>query len=135
MTELFYELLGRDTSDGDRKPARAATIRAHLFRTSGRPILESSIASKMNRHPLTKTLTALLLLGAFAFAYGHTLDHVEHSIDCLVCDWIYGVYGLLGALAALGILSARSLSSRSNRAVLSHPFFLSPQGRSPPAVS
>ena len=88
----------------------------------------------MTRHPLTKTLTVLLLVGAFAFAYGHTLDHVAHGTDCLVCDWIHGVFGLLGVVAASAVLSVRSFSSRSNRALLSHPFFLSPQGRSPPAV-
>ncbi len=85
--------------------------------------------------PLIKTLIAILFIGAFALAFGHAFDHVEHDIHCLVCHWVYGFGGLISAIVALGALYVYWFSFFSHSTLLSHQFFLSPQGRSPPVVS
>ena len=85
-------------------------------------------------HPLVKALIAILLVGAFVFAFGHAVEHVEHDIHCLVCHWVYSFSGLISAIAAFGVLYACCFSILRNPTFLSHQFFLSPQGRSPPVV-
>ncbi len=87
------------------------------------------------KHPLVKALIAVLLVGAFAFGFGHVVDHVEHDIHCLVCHWVYGFLGLISAIVVFGALYACCFFASPNALFLSHQFFLSPQGRSPPAVS
>lgn len=87
------------------------------------------------KHPLIKTLIAILFLGAFALAFGHAFDHVEHDIHCLVCHWVYSFGGLISVIVAFGALYVCWFSFLPNATFLSHQFFLSPQGRSPPVVS
>lgn len=87
------------------------------------------------KHPLIKTLIAILLVGAFAFVFGHAVDHVEHEIHCVICHWVYSFGGLISAIIALGVLYACCFSALPNATFLSHQLFLSPQGRSPPVVS
>ena len=87
------------------------------------------------KHPFIKTLIAILFIGAFALAFGHAFDHVEHDIHCLVCHWVYSFLGLISAIAAFGALYVYWFYFSSHPTFLSHQFFLLPQGRSPPAVS
>ncbi len=87
------------------------------------------------KHPLVKTLIAILFLGAFALAFGHAFDHVEHDIHCLVCHWVYGFSGLISAIVAFSVLYVYWFYFLLNATLLPHQFFLSPQGRSPPVVS
>jgi len=86
------------------------------------------------KYPLVKTLIAVLFLGAFALAFGHAFDHVEHDIHCLVCHWVYSFSGLISAIIAFGALYVYWFYFFSNPTFLSHQFFLAPQGRSPPVV-
>ncbi len=91
----------------------------------------------MNLHtkpPFVKALIAVLLVGAFVFAFGHAVEHVEHDIHCLVCHWVYGFGGLISAIVVFGALYAYRFSFLPNFILVSHQFFLSPQGRSPPVV-
>ncbi len=87
------------------------------------------------KHPLIKTLIAILFIGAFALAFGHAFDHVDHDIHCLVCHWVYGFLGLISAIVVFGVLYACCFFVSPNVILVSHQFFLSPQGRSPPVVS
>ena len=86
------------------------------------------------KHPFVRALIAVLLVGAFVFAFGHAVEHVEHDIHCLVCHWVYSFLGLISAVVAFGVLYACCFSALPHPAFLSHQFFLSPQGRSPPVV-
>lgn len=86
------------------------------------------------KHPLIKTLIAVLLVGAFVFAFGHAVEHVEHDIHCLVCHWVYSFSGLISAIVVFGALYVCCFFALPTPAFLSHQFFLSPQGRSPPVV-
>ena len=85
-------------------------------------------------HPLVRALIALLLVGAFVFAFGHAVEQVDHDIHCVVCDWICSFSGLVSAVFASGVLYACCFFTLSNPAFLSRQFFLSPQGSSPPVV-
>ena len=87
------------------------------------------------KHPLVKTLIAILFIGAFALAFGHAFDHVEHDIHCLVCHWVYSFSGLISAILISGALYACYFFALPYFTFLFHQFFLSPQGRSPPVVS
>ena len=93
------------------------------------------------RHPLVKTLIVILLVGAFALAFGHAVDHVEHDTHCvehdthcLVCHWVYSFSGLISAVLISGVLYACYFFSLPDATFLSHQFFLSPQSRAPPVV-
>lgn len=87
------------------------------------------------KHPLVKALIAVLIVGAFAFAVGHALDHGMHEIHCAICHWVYGGFCLISAAVALGALYAHCFVYWSNPTFFPHQFFLAPKGRSPPAVS
>ena len=86
------------------------------------------------RHPLVKRLIALLFIGAFALAFGHAVDHVDHDIHCLVCYWVYSFCGLISAIVIFRALYVYWFYFLSNATLLSYQFFLLPQGRSPPVV-
>ncbi len=87
------------------------------------------------RHPLVKTLIVILLVGAFAFAFGHAVDHVEHDTHCLVCYWIYSFSGLISAVLTSGVLYACYFFASPKATLLSHQFPFSHQSRSPPVFS
>ena len=87
------------------------------------------------KYPLVKTLIAILFIGAFALAFGHAFDHVEHDIHCLVCHWVYSFGGLISAIVVFSVLYVYWFYFLPNTTLLSHQFFLAPQGRSPPVVS
>lgn len=88
-----------------------------------------------SREKLDKTLIAILFIGAFVFAFGHAVEHVEHDIHCLVCHWVYSFCGLISAIVVFGVLYACCFAILPHLIFLSHQFFLAPQGRSPPVVS
>lgn len=89
------------------------------------------------KHPLVKALIAVLIVGAFAFAIGHAVDHETHEnhCACAICHWVYGGVYIVSAAAALGALYARRFLFWSNPTFFFHLFFLAPRGRSPPAIS
>lgn len=87
------------------------------------------------KHPLVKALIAVLLVGTFAFAVGHVLDHCMHEGHCAICHWVYSGTYLVSAAVALGALYVLCFLFWSNPTFFSHQFFLAPKGRSPPAVS
>ena len=89
------------------------------------------------RHPLVKTLIAILLVVAFVFALGHAVEHAEHGehdTHCLVCYWVYSFSGLISDVLTSGALYACYFFALPHPTFLSHQFFLSPQSRSPPVV-
>ena len=87
------------------------------------------------KHPLLKILTAIFLIGALAFAVGHTVAHVEHDIHCVVCAWVYGLAGLM----SLSVIPRLRYDTRYYYlSIYTFSFstcFLLPLGRSPPVVS
>ena len=105
------------------------------------PLVAENVCSRwpyiMNlylRSPLVKRLIAILFIGAFAFAFGHAVEHVEHDIHCLVCHWVFSFSGLISAVLTSGALYACYFFALPHPTFLSHQFFLSPQIRSPPVV-
>ena len=86
------------------------------------------------RHPLVKTLIAILLVGAFSLAFGHVVEHIEHETHCLVCHWVYSFSGLISAIVILSALYACCFFALPHPTFLSRQFSLSPQSRSPPVV-
>ena len=92
------------------------------------------------RPPLVKTLIVILLVGAFALAFGHAVEHGEHGehgehdTHCFVCYWIYSFSGLISAVLTSGVLYVCYFFALPHPTFLSHQFSLSPQSRSPPVV-
>jgi len=87
------------------------------------------------KHPLIKILTAILLIGALAFAVGHTVAHADHDIQCVVCVWMSGLVGLM-SLFVIPYLryGAKYYYLSIHNFSFSLCCFL-PLGRSPPVVS
>ena len=74
------------------------------------------------KHPLVKALIAVLLVGAFACAVGHMLDHGMHEDHCAICHWVYGGTYLVSAAVALGALYVHCFLFWSINTAIPHLF-------------